>query len=146
MGEEAEHFHSTGHQVRGIPPLYESLSELYLAINNSSTCHSSRRKNTSTLRVITPHWEYACSTSYSSRRENTPTLRVITLREERILPLYEALTENGEYFHPTSHYSPRRGNTSTLPVVILREGRILRLYESLESLFGLGEYFHSTSH
>jgi hypothetical protein len=52
--------------------LYELLFELYLAINNSSTNHFSKGKNTSTLRVITLHWEYSCSTSYSSMSYYSP--------------------------------------------------------------------------
>ena len=108
--------------------------------------------------------EYFHSTShYSSRRKNTSALRVITLREGRILPLYESLLfEQEEYFHSTSHpsgvnssshfhstshYSSRE-ELPALRVITLREGRILHttshyssgrmlpLHESL--LFGGG--------
>ena len=51
---------------------------------------------------------------YSSRRKNTSTLRVITLRGGRILrlceslPLYASLLfEKEEHFHSTIHYSSR---------------------------------------
>ena len=61
-----------------------------------------------------------CSTSYySPRRKNTSTLRVITLQAERYL-LYELLLFE---LYPaidnisTSHYSPRRKNTPTLRVI-----------------------------
>ena len=103
-----------------IPPLYESLFEkeeyshstshellLFRATGVSSTSHSSRRKGTSTLRVITLQARRSLlyglllfelylainnsSTSHSLRRKNTSTLRVVTLREGRILPLYESL-------------------------------------------------------
>ena len=54
--------------------------------------------------VLLSKQEDLCSTSYySSRRKNTSTLRVITLREGRILPLYESLFEKEEHFHSTSH-------------------------------------------
>ena len=49
---------------------------------------------------------YFHSTShYSSRRKNTSTLRVITLREGRILPLYESLLFEGRISCSTSYYS-----------------------------------------
>ena len=86
---------------------------------------------------------YFHSTShYSSRRKNTSALRV-TLREGRIFPLYESLFEKEEYSHSTSHYSSRGENTSTLRVITLR-GENSLLYELL--LFEKEEYFHSTSH
>ena len=66
--------------------------------------------------------EHFHSTSHSSRRKNTPTLRVITLREGRILPLYESLLEKEEYSHSTSHYSSWRKNTSTLRIITRRAG------------------------
>ena len=74
-----------------------------------STSHSSRRKNTPTLRVITlksyrsklyesllpEKEEYFDSAGHCFR---------ITLREGRILPLYASLLfEKEEYFHSTSH-------------------------------------------
>ena len=78
-----------------------------------------------------------CSTSYFSRRKNTSTLRVITLRGKNSL-LYELLLSekeehfhptSQEYFHSTSNYSPSR-KLSALRVTSLQARRSL-LYELL---------------
>ena len=58
--------------------------------------------------------EYFHSTSHFSRRKNTSTLRVMTPREGRILPIYESLLfEKEEYFHSTSHLQTSKTRTSS---------------------------------
>ena len=90
--------------------------------------------------------EYFHSTSHcSSRRKNTSTSRVITLRQGRILPLDESLLfEKEEYFHFTSHYSPSK-ETSALRVITLKSYRS-KLYESLRFDLYLTINDSSTSH
>ena len=66
MFKQARVINKLGRFGTGVPLAPVLLFELFLAINNSSTSHSSRRQNTSTLRII-------------------------TLRERRILPLYGSL-------------------------------------------------------
>ena len=126
--------------------LYELLFEKEEYFHSTSH-YSSRRKNTSTLQVITlragrilPLYEslllratgVSSTSHYFSRRKNTSTLRVITLQAGKPL-LYESFVRLlvWQALPLFPYYSSRRNNTSTLRVITLREGRILPLYESL---------------
>ena len=84
-----------------------------------STSHYSSSRETSALRV---------TSYYSSRRKNTSKLRVITFREGRILPLYESLVEGRNSYSTSCCFGiTLRGKNFLLNELLARAAPVLRL-------------------
>ena len=124
----------------------------------STSYYSSRRKDTSTLRVITLHSEYSCSTSYYVSREELPALRVTaTMRSTELVnvPINRFELPTARYRHSEQSRSPRQAYVSVLlfeweklpalRVITLQTGRSL-LYELLFSELYLAINNSTTSH